>query len=46
MEPARKLTAQEITSRVCEHFGFALVPFLKSQEAAEVAGPNPLPVGP
>ena len=46
MEPDRQLTAQEITSRVCGHFGFALLPFLKSQEASEAAGPNPLPVGP
>jgi transposase len=46
MEPDRKLTAQEITTRVCEHFGFTLLPFLKSQEASEAAESNPLPVGP
>ncbi len=46
MEPDRKLTAQEITSRVCEHFGFALLPFLKSLEASEAAQSSPLPIGP
>jgi hypothetical protein len=46
MEPDRKLTAHEITSRVCEHFGCELLPYLKSQDAAETAEPNPLPVGP
>jgi len=46
MEPDRKLTAQEITSRVCEHFGCELLPYLKSRDASETAEPNPLPVGP
>ena len=45
MEPDRKLTAHEITSRVCEHFGCELLPYLKSQDAAETAEPNPLPGG-
>lgn len=31
MEPDRKLTVQEITSRVCEHIGCELLPYLESQ---------------
>lgn len=30
MEAGRKPTAAEITTRVCEHFGCALLPYLKS----------------
>jgi transposase len=30
LEPDRKLTAQETVSRVCEHFGCELLPYLKS----------------
>jgi transposase len=29
MEPGRKLTAQEITHRVCEYFGCEMLPYLK-----------------
>jgi len=46
MEPDRKLTAQEITSRVCEHFGCQLLPYLRSQDAPEAVEANPLPTGP
>jgi transposase len=35
MEVDRKLTAAEITSRVCEHFGCALLPYLKIDSAAD-----------
>jgi hypothetical protein len=35
MEPDRKLTAPEITSRVCEHFGCEFLPFLKGESSAE-----------
>jgi transposase len=45
MEPDRKLTAQEITGRVCDHFGCELLPYLKSQDASEAVKPKPLPVG-
>jgi len=31
MEPTRKLTAQEVVARVCEHFGCELLPFLKTE---------------
>jgi transposase len=34
MEPDRKLTAQEIASRVCDHFGCELLPYLKTQLAS------------
>jgi transposase len=33
MEPDRKLTADEITSRVCDHFGCELLPYLRSDPA-------------
>ena len=46
MEPDRKLTAQEITSRVCDHFGCELLPYLKSEGGSESAEPNTLSVGP
>jgi hypothetical protein len=46
MEPARKLTAQEVTNRVCEHFGCELLPYLQAQAVSETAEPNHLPVGP
>ena len=46
MEPERKLTAQEITGRVCEHFGCELLPYLKSQDASATVEPNLLSVGP
>jgi transposase len=46
MEPDRKLTAREVTSRVCEHFGCELLPYLKPRDASETAEPNALPVGP
>jgi transposase len=31
LEPDRKLTAKETTTRVCQHFGCELLPFLKSE---------------
>jgi len=34
MEPDRKLTAQEITGRVCDHFACELLPYLTSQVAS------------
>jgi hypothetical protein len=46
MEPDRKLTAQEITSRFCYHFGCELLPYLKAQDGSETTEPNPCPVGP
>src|SRR5262245_59643784 len=46
MEPDRKLTAQEITSHVCDHFGCELLPYLKSEGGSESAEPNTLPAGP
>jgi transposase len=39
MEPDRKLTANEVTARVCEHFGCAPLPYLKSEGSAEGAPP-------
>jgi transposase len=42
MEPDRKLTAQEITSRVCEHFGCKPLPYLKSQGTSGSEEPVPL----
>jgi transposase len=35
MEVDRKLTAAEITHRVCEHFRCALLPYLKSDAAGD-----------
>jgi transposase len=35
MEVDRKLTAAEITHRVCEHFSCALLPYLKSDTAGD-----------
>jgi transposase len=35
MEVDRKLTAAEITNRVCEHFGCALLPYLKTVSAED-----------
>jgi hypothetical protein len=35
MEPDRKLTAEEITGRVCDHFGCELLPHLQSKSPAE-----------
>src|SRR5262249_53334936 len=46
MEPDRKLTAQEITSRVCEHFDCLLLPYLKSQEVSPIELRDSLPLGP
>jgi hypothetical protein len=34
MEPDRKLTALEITSRVCDHFSCKFLPYFKSRVAA------------
>jgi hypothetical protein len=34
MEPDRKLTAAEITGRVCQHFGSQTLPYLRSQVAS------------
>jgi hypothetical protein len=42
----RKLTAQRITSRVCDHFGCEMLPYLKSQDASETVEVNPRQVGP
>ena len=36
LEPDRILTAQEVVSRVCEHFGTKPLPYLKSRVAEEV----------
>jgi transposase len=35
LEPDRLLTAQEVVSRVCEHFGVIPLPYLKSRVAEE-----------
>ena len=35
MEVDRKLTAAEITRRVCEHFGCELLPYLKIYSAGD-----------
>jgi transposase len=35
MEPDRKLTAVEITGRVCDHFGCKLLPYLQAKSTAE-----------
>jgi transposase len=35
MEPDRKLTAEEITGRVCDHFGCEMLPYLQSQAACD-----------
>src|SRR5262249_2672006 len=35
MEPDRKLTAAEITARVCEHFECELLPYLKSADPSD-----------
>jgi transposase len=35
LEPDRKLTAQETVTRVCEHFGCKLLPYLKTQVAPD-----------
>jgi transposase len=35
LEPDRILTAQEIATRVCEHFGTSILPYLKSKTAKE-----------
>jgi transposase len=40
MEPDRKLTAQEITARVYEHFGCAPLPYLQSRVASESEEPS------
>ena len=36
LEPDRILTAQEVVSRVCEHFGTNTLPYLKSRAGKEV----------
>jgi transposase len=46
MEPDRKLTAQEITSRVCDHFGCELLSYLKTQQASESEQRTPFPLDP
>jgi transposase len=46
MEPDRKLTAQEITARVCDHFGCQLLPFLRPQNACEGVEGDGLATGP
>jgi hypothetical protein len=46
MEPDRKLTAQEITSRVCEHFGCELLPYLGEERMSEARMPTYLPAIP
>jgi transposase len=46
MEPDRKLTAQEITSRVCDHFGCELLPYLQSPSASPSEAEALLPFGP
>jgi hypothetical protein len=38
LEPGRILTAQEVVSRLCEHFGTVSLPFLKSRAAKGVEG--------
>jgi transposase len=41
VEPDRKLTAEETTVRVCEHFGCELLPYLQAQDTP--AGSDPAP---
>ena len=36
LEPDRLLTAEEVVSRVCEHFGVIRLPYLKSRAAEAV----------
>lgn len=36
LEPGRLLTAQEVVSRVCDHFGVVALPYLKSRAAEEL----------
>jgi hypothetical protein len=36
LEPDHILTAEEIAARVCEHFGAARLPYLKSKAVKEV----------
>ena len=43
MEVDRKLTAAEITHRVCEHFGCALLPYLKMEVAGDGALTRSIP---
>jgi transposase len=46
VEPERKLTAQETTTRVCEHFGCELLPYLKTNTVSpetELTDPFPNP---
>ena len=43
MEPDRKLTAEEITVRVCDHFGCELLPYLLS---APASGNDSIPYDP
>jgi transposase len=42
MEADRKLTAAEITARVCEHFGCELLPFLKTRATHDAGSKSPL----
>jgi transposase len=42
MEVDRKLTAAEITTRVCEHFGCRLLPYLKSNSSSGGEGTPPV----
>jgi hypothetical protein len=46
MEPDRKLTTQEITGRVCEHFGCRPLPYLQSQVTSGDERPALPPVDP
>ncbi len=46
MEPDRKLTAVEITGRVCDHFGCQPLPYLQSQTASGSGQLDPLLVDP
>jgi transposase len=46
VEPDRKLTAEEITKRVCDHFGCELLPYLKAEVGAGGNEPVPIPVAP
>lgn len=42
VEADRKLTAAEITTRVCEHFGCPLLPYLKVKSPSGEGGVPPV----
>jgi hypothetical protein len=42
VEPDRKLTAAETTSRVCEHFACDLLPYLQAHDASAGTASAPL----